>query len=60
MFVRNGKTVKLDLPTANDVKSVLNLLAPLLNSTLRIEVEWDESAHRFQKKQKARATGSNP
>jgi hypothetical protein len=52
LLVRDGKTVKLDLPTADDVKSVLNLLAPLLKSTLRIKGEWDEGAHRFQKKQK--------
>jgi hypothetical protein len=57
---RDGKRVKLALPTADDVQSVLNLLAPLLKSTLRIKGEWDEGARRFQKKQKAKATGSNP
>ena len=59
LLVRDGKTVKLALPTAHDVQSVLNLLAPLLKSTLRIKGEWDEGARRFQKKQKAKATGSN-
>ena len=52
--------MKLALPTADDVKSVLNVLVPLLKSTLRNNVEWDEGARRFQKKQKAKATGSNP
>jgi hypothetical protein len=60
LLVRDGKKVKLALPTAADVQSVLNVLAPLLKSTLRIGVEWDEGAHRFQKKQKAKATGPNP
>ena len=60
LLVRDGKTVKLALPTANDVQSVLNLLAPLLKSTLRIKGEWDKGARRFQKKQKAKATGTNP
>ena len=60
LVVRYGETVKLELPTADDVKSVLNLLAPLLKSTLRINGEWDEGARRFQKKQKAKATGPNP
>jgi len=60
LLVRDGKTVKLALPTADDVQSVLNLLAPLLKSTLRIKGEWDEGARRFQKKQKGKATASNP
>jgi hypothetical protein len=59
LLVREGKTVKLELPTADDVDSVLNLLAPLLKSTLRINVAWDEGGRRFQKKQKAKGTGSN-
>jgi hypothetical protein len=60
LLVRDGKSVKLALPTADDVQSVLNLLAPMLKSTLRIMGEWDEGARRFQRKQKAKATGSNP
>ena len=60
LLVGYGRTVKLELPTAEDVASVLNLLAPLLKSTLRITVEWDEGARRFRKKQKVKATGSNP
>ena len=60
LLVGYGRTVKLELPTADDVKSVLNLLAPLLKSTLRIKVEWDEGARRFRKKQKVKAIGSNP
>jgi hypothetical protein len=60
LFVRDGKTVKLALPTADDVQSVLNLLAPLLKSTLRINGEWDGDLRRFKKKQKARGTGSDP
>jgi hypothetical protein len=60
LLVRDGKTVKLDFPTADDVQSVLNVLAPLLKSTLRIGVEWDEGAHRFKKKQKAKTAGPHP
>ena len=51
--------MKLALPTADDMRSVLDLLAPLLKSTLRVQVEWDEGAQRFKKKQKAKAIGSN-
>ena len=60
LLVRDGKTVKLALPTADDVQTVLNLLAPLLKSTLRIKGEWDKGTRRFQKKRKAKATGTNP
>jgi len=60
LLVRDGRTVKLALPTADDVQSVLNLLAPLLKSTLRIKGEWDQGTRRFQRKQKAKETGSNP
>ena len=60
LLVGYGRRVKLELPTADDVTSVLTLLAPLLKSTLRITVEWDEDARRFRKKQKVKTTGSNP
>ncbi len=53
LLVRNGRRVKLELPTVDDVRSVLSLLAPLLKSTLRINVEWDEGERRFRKKRES-------
>ena len=51
LLVRDGKRMRLELPSTDDVKSVLDLLPPLLKSTFRVNVEWDESGHRFQRKQ---------
>jgi hypothetical protein len=50
LLVRHGEKIKFEFGNAAEMKNAMNLLAPLLNSTLRINVEWNEQKQRFQKK----------
>jgi hypothetical protein len=42
--------MKLEFETPDELEAALQLLTPLLPSTLRVNVEWDEARQRFQKK----------
>ena len=48
--VRNGKKMRFEFENADQMKTALGVLPHLMNSTLRLNVEWDESRKRFQKK----------
>jgi len=50
LFVRNGKEMHLQFDTTDEMRTALRLLGPALNSTLRINVEWNEQEQRFQRR----------
>ncbi len=50
LSVRDGKKMKFEFETAGEMKTALNLLQQSLNSTLKVNVEWDEIKKRFQKR----------
>jgi hypothetical protein len=52
LLVRHGEKMKCEFETADDVSTAIHLLAPLLNSTLNVNVEWNGEKHRFEKKKK--------
>jgi hypothetical protein len=41
--------MRFEFETADEMKTALNLLPQLLNATLKVNVEWDETKKRFQK-----------
>ena len=49
-LVRHGEKIKFEFVNAVEMSSAMHLLAPLLNSTLRINVEWNGEKQQFQKK----------
>jgi hypothetical protein len=50
LSVRHGEKFKFEFANTAEMNNAIHLLSPLLNSTLRINVEWDEQKQRFQKK----------
>jgi len=48
--VRHGEKIKCEFDNATEMNNAIHLLTPLLSSTLRVNVEWNETKHRFQKK----------
>jgi hypothetical protein len=48
--VRHGEKIKCEFDNAAEMNKAIHLLAPLLNSTLKVNVEWNETIHQFQKK----------
>jgi hypothetical protein len=48
--VRHGEKIKCEFDNATEMNNAIHLLAPLLNSTLKVNVEWDKKNQRFQKK----------
>jgi hypothetical protein len=50
LLVRHGEKFKFEFANTAEMNNAIRLLSPLLNSTLRINVEWDEQKQRFQKK----------
>ena len=50
LSIQGGKMIRLEFAEVGEMKTALDLLAQRLNSTLRINVEWNDSEHRFQKK----------
>jgi hypothetical protein len=50
LLVRHGEKLKFLFENSTEMKNAVCLLAPLLDSTLRINVEWNEQKQRFQKK----------
>jgi hypothetical protein len=49
-LVRHGEKIKCEFDDATEMNNAIHLLAPLLNSTLKVNVEWNEQNQRFQKK----------
>jgi hypothetical protein len=52
LTVRHGEKIKCEFATAADVNSAIQLLAPLLNATLRVNVEWNGEKQRFERRKK--------
>ena len=53
LSIRQDEKMKLDFESPNELRAALQLLTPLLPSILRVNVEWNEKNHRFQKKKTA-------
>ena len=51
LTVRHGEKIKLEFDNDGEMNTATRLLAQLLNSTLRVNVEWNEKKQRFQKKE---------
>jgi hypothetical protein len=50
LTARHREKMTLEFFNADGVKAAIHLLTPLLNSTLRVNVEWDERKQRSPKK----------
>jgi hypothetical protein len=50
LLVRHGEKIEFEFENADEMNDAIHLLAPRLNSTFRINVEWNGAKHRFQKK----------
>ena len=48
--VRHGEKIKCEFDNDTEMNNAIHLLAPLLNSTLKVSVEWNGKKQRFQKK----------
>ncbi len=49
--LRDGKKFQFEFETADAMKAALDTLPGLLNATLRVNAEWNESKKKFEKKQ---------
>jgi hypothetical protein len=47
--LRDGKKMRFEFENSDELKAALEVLPRLLNATLRVNVEWDETKKRFQK-----------
>jgi hypothetical protein len=50
LLVRHGEKFKFEFVDAAEMNNAIHLLKPLLNSTLRINVQWNGEKQRFEKK----------
>jgi hypothetical protein len=57
LFVRDGKEIHLEFASTGEMKRALHLLCPALNTTLRINVEWNEKEQRFQRRKPEKSLG---
>ena len=48
--VRHGEKIKCEFDDATEMTKAIHLLAPLLNSTLKVSVEWNGEKQRFESK----------
>ena len=48
--VRHGEKIKCEFDDAAEMNNAIHLLAPLLNSTLKVSVEWNGEKQRFESK----------
>lgn len=55
LLVRHGEKFKFEFTSAAEVNNAIHLLTPLLNSTLKINLEWNGKSQKFQKKKTAPA-----
>jgi hypothetical protein len=49
-LVRHGERIKFEFENAGEMNNAIHLLAPLLNSTLKVNVEWNGAKRRFERK----------
>jgi len=52
LVVRHGEKIRCEFVNANEMNRAIRLLVPLLNSTLKVNVEWNGEKQRFEKKKK--------
>jgi len=50
LVVRHGEKIKCEFDNAAEINKAIHLLAPLLSSTLKVNVEWNGEKRRFEKK----------
>lgn len=50
LTVRHGEKIKFEFADAGEIAGAIRLLAPLLNSTLKNNVEWNQEKRRVQRK----------
>ena len=48
--VRHGEKIKCEFDNAAEINKAIHLLAPLLSSTLKVNVEWNGENRRFERK----------
>ncbi len=48
--VRHGEKIKCEFDNATEVNEAIHLLTPLLNSTLKVSMEWNGEKRRFERK----------
>lgn len=48
--VRHGDEMKFEFESAGEIANAIQLVAPLLNSSLRVNVEWNGDKHQYQGK----------
>ena len=48
--VRHGEKIKCEFDDATEINNAIHLLAPLLSSTLKVNVEWNGEKKRFESK----------
>jgi len=48
--LRDGKKMRFEFENTDEMKAALDALPRLMNATLRVNVEWDETRKRFHKK----------
>jgi hypothetical protein len=47
--LRDGRKMRFEFENSDELKAALDVLPQLLNATLRVNVEWNETKKRFQK-----------
>lgn len=52
LSVRHGERIKCEFENTTEMNKAIHLLVPLLNSTLRLNVAWNEEKRRFERKKK--------
>jgi hypothetical protein len=52
LSVRHGERIKCEFENTTEMNKAIYLLVPLLNSTLRMNVAWNQERRRFEKKKK--------
>ncbi|MGB7746588.1 MAG: hypothetical protein WBN75_04795 [Verrucomicrobiia bacterium] len=50
LSVRHGEKIKCEFDNATEMNNAIHLLAPLLNSTLKVNVDWNGEKERFESK----------
>lgn len=50
LFLRDGKKMNFEFETNEDMSAALNLLPQFMNSSLIVNVEWDQTKKHFRKK----------
>ena len=55
--MRDGKKMRFEFENTDDMKAASSVLPPLLNGTLKVNTEWNETKKRFQKVKDRPKTG---